>query len=251
MPPRGRPRGSRNRRRAVGNQPASMRLNRRRTGRYYKKGILNITRKTNVCYLANTVAVGIPIAIAGAGMSTEWLNLGTAIATNGQNYDIPFTMTFRLSDVVNYAEIANLCDDFKINNVKITIYYNSNVAGVDTPASMPSLFYISDDDSAEVQTVSQLRQRMGLRLKQFTANKPRCLMKLVPKVAPIIYDGVTTVGYAIPMRPTWLNTSYPSVPHYSVKGYLSNVYCPSITDKTQSTLFTFDITYDITGKDFD
>jgi len=76
-------------------------------------------------------------------------------------------------------------------------------------------------------------------------------MKLRPKVAALVYGDTTTSGYAIPMRPTWLNTSYPTVPHYSLKGYLSNVYCPSITDKTQSTLFTYDITYNVTGKDFD
>jgi len=226
-------------------------FNKHRRARLYKNGILNIVRKTNTCYLANTVTAGIPIAVPGAGMNANWLQLGTAVATNGSNYDIPFSMEFRLSDIVGYADITNLCDDYKINNVKVTIYYNSNVAGVDSPASIPSIFYVNDNDSSEVTTVSTFRQRMGIRYKQFTANKPRISMKVAPKVAPIIYDGLTTNGYSIPLTTTWLNTAFPTVPHYSLRGYFSNVYCPSILDKTQSTLFTFDITYSVTGKDFD
>lgn len=224
---------------------------RRRRARLYKNGILNIQRKTNACYIVNSSTQGAPVASAGYGMNPGWLSLGTPIQTNGNNYDVPFSMEFRLSDIVGFADIVNLCDDYKINSVKVTVYYNSNVATVDSPASIPSIFYITDTDSSEVPTVSAFRQRMGSRFKQFTANKPRISMKLSPRVAPLIYSSEGVEGYSIPVTPTWMNTAFPSVPHYSLKGYFSNLYCPSNLDKSQSTLLTFDITYNVTGKDFE
>jgi hypothetical protein len=224
---------------------------RRRRARLYRNGILSISRKTNACYLLPSPVQGVPNVVAGYGMNPGWFQIGTPNNVNGANYDIPFSMEFRLSDIVGFADIVNLCDDYKINNVKVTIYYNSNVAGVDTPASIPSIFYITDTDSSEVPTISAFRQRMGSRFKQFTANKPRISMKLSPRVAPLIYSSEGVEGYSIPVTPTWMNTAYPSVPHYSLKGYLSNVYLPSTDDKTQVSLFTFDITYNVTGKDFE
>lgn len=226
-------------------------IRRRRRAALYRNGLLNIVRKTNAAYLLTTNTAGVPQAVAGAGMNPNWLQLGTPGNLNGQNYDIPFSMEFRLSDIVGYADIVNLCDDYKINWVKVTIYYNSNVASVDSPASIPSIFYIADTDSSEVPTVSAFRQRMGSRFKQFTANKPRISMKLSPRVAPLIYSSEGVEGYSIPVSPTWMNTAYPSVPHYSLKGYLTNVYLPSTLDKAQVTLFTYDITYGVTGKDFE
>jgi len=225
-------------------------LRRRRRLRQFKNGILSIRRKTAPCYLVPTAIAGIPQTINGTGMNSAWLTLGTPVGLNGTNYDIPFTMEFRLSDITGYTDITNLCDQYKINSVKVNIYYNSTTADVNGPASMPSIFYISDHDDSGVVSRDQIRQRMGLKYKQFTSNKPRVSMGVRPRVAPIIYDGATS-AYSIPIRATWLNTAYSDAPHYSIRGYFSNVYLPSNVDKAQVSLFTFDITYSVTGKDFD
>jgi len=218
-------------------------------GRRAKQGFLTIKRKTAPCYLAPSPIAGSPLSINGTGVNINWLQLGTPVLVNGDNYNVPFTMEFRLSDITGYSDIINLCDQYKINSVYVNVYHNSNVADVNSPASMPSIFYIADHDDSGLDTVNNLRQRMGLRYKQFTSNKPRISMSVRPRVAPIVYDGVSD-AYAIPTRPTWINSAYSSAPHYSLRGYFSNVYLPANTGQ-QVTLFTFDITYSVVAKDFD
>jgi len=226
------------------------RTNRFKALRYVSKGFLNLKRKTNTCYVVPTAIAGVPQAIAGSGVSGSWLTLGTPVAISGSNYDVPFAMEFTMSDIIAYTDITNLADQYKINSVYINIVYNSNVADVNSPASMPGIYYIQDHDDSGVNTVSQTRQRMGLKYKSWGSNRTHVSVGVRPKVAPLIYNGATS-GYSVPLTTTWLNCLTPSVPHYGIRGYFTNMYIPSNVDKLNVNLFSFDITYSISAKDFE
>ena len=241
------PKTKRSTRRKLAKNPTIKRRRRQRLS----KGFLTLRRKTAPCYVTNSATAGSPTAVAGSGVNANWLQLGTPVAVNGLNYDVPFSMQFTMSDIIAYTDVTNLCDQYRINNVQVSINYNSNSADVNGPSSMPGIYYITDDDDAGVTTVNAVRQRMGLKYKSWGSNRTHVSMGVRPKVAPLLYGPGGTTGYAIPLRATWINTLSDSVPHYGIRGYFTNVYLPSSTSKDQSVLFTFDITYSVSGKDFD
>lgn len=221
----------------------------RKAGRVLGKGGFLLTRKTNRCNVFSTTVPGVIGSAAGTGMSSAWITLGTPELINGLNYDVPFSMEFTMSDIIGYTDVTGIADQYKVNWVKVSMNYNSNSADVNGPASMPGVYYIQDSDDAGVTTVSQVRSRMGLKYKSWGSNRTHLSFVVKPKVAPLIYNGTGTSGYAIPLRTTWLNTLTPSVPHYGVRGYFTNLYLPGV--KEQAVLINFDITYSISAKDLE
>jgi len=183
------------------------------------------------------------------GVAPDALQVGTAENVYGDVYNLPFTMTFRLSDLIASSDITQLADQYKLNWVKVSINYNSNNADSNSPASIPGMYWIEDQDDATVQNVSSLRQKMGLRYTFWGSNRTHLAAVVQPKPVALLYQDSGT-GYQIPLRRTWINSASPSVPHFGIKGYFSNLYLPSNVGKTAFTAMTFDVTYSISAKDF-
>jgi len=216
--------------------------------RYTNKGFLNITRKTPPNGFLNDISAG-QVSLSAVGMAPDWIQFGTSENIYGNVYNLPFSMTFRLSDLVASSDITNIADQFRINWVKVNMIFNSNVSDTNQAGAIPGVFYIVDNDDAAVQNVAGLRQKMGLRYKSWSSSKMSVSCKLQPKPAAILYKDVGT-GYQIPMKRTWINSGSADTPHYCLKGYFTNLYLPSNTDKLNFTSMVFDITYGVSAKDF-
>ena len=222
----------------------------RRGPRVLGSGGFTIRRKVPDIWLANSNTLGVPVQGGGGGASA--LVVGTPVVNPifGGVYSLPFTFTFTLDNLVGYTDITNICDKYKITNVVIKAMYNatavqgSNVSA-QYPSFMPAIKFITDHDDANAPTVSELNQKMGLKSKTL-ANGRMVKMRVSPRAAVALYQPTTT-PYAVPSKALYVNSSYPLVPHYGIKGYLENFVLQSNTLAT--SCITFELEYTVHCKD--
>lgn len=204
-------------------------------------GYFKITRRCSTILLANNGNTTLT-AYDGTG---SLFNLGAAVAELGTNaFAYPFSMSFRLDQLLNYSDLTSIADYYRIKNVTVLVTCNATNNPVDGVASMPLCYWDEDYDDDVLPTVGQVRERMGTKQFQFGNGKTHN-MTLSPKVSPIVQNAGTANAYSVPVRATWINSASPKVPHYGIKGYLSNVYCVN----QQQISFKFDVVFDVECKD--
>lgn len=165
--------------------------------------------------------------------------LGTpeAVDTTRGLYNVPFAITFSLDGMSNYTDIANICDRYKLAKCSVKVWSpatNSTQYGYVYPQvgavqqnpatlstqSIPKVWWAEDYDDAVPMTVAQLKAKTGLKCGTISQGKV-CNMSVVPVPAPQL---ATPTGggssYAVPSRPMFINTAFPTVNHYGIKGYL-------------------------------
>lgn len=177
----------------------------------------------------NSITFGTPVAVPGIALNT---------------YDVPFTIRFRLDELTQYGELTQLFDRYKITSCMVKCHYLNFPA--DSRIVLPYIDYIQDYDDANVLTISQMREKMGVRTKAFTTSKPVITMGVKPRVASEVFNNGITTAYSVPRGGTWINSQYPSVEHYAIKGILRNVYLPATSG---ASLISWDISYGVALKD--
>lgn len=210
-----------------------------------KKGLLTLYRKLPEMFLQNGVAVG---TITTNDPTGSCLSVGTPILeANNVTYSIPFSMNFRLNQIINHTDVTNLCDAYKIKYVSIKLQYVKNNTNVGSPGPTPSVMWIQDHDDATIPTsVNAVREKMGVRTKRFGMNQ-EFKIGIQPRVADAIFGTGPLAAYSV-AKPMWINSTYDNVQHYAIKGVITNVWLASAT--TTLTQFNFDVTTLLQGKDF-
>lgn len=231
-------------------------LRRRRAGgrrRFARKrrfggtGYLKLVRKTALIQTySNSAVAGTVVKVDPTGTC---LNLGTPVAITGTTncYDIPFSMSFRLDQLMNSTDVTNLADQYKIDSVKVKLHVNgiSNIYLNNAGSTQPWVEYIQDYDDAAVPSLSLMREKMGVKTKYFSGNKFAVTMGVRPRIADAVFNNGITTAYAVNKRSQFLNSTYPSVEHYGLKGVLHNVQLSGNTNV--SSLFDWDVTQYITA----
>lgn len=204
------------------------------------------------------VVRSIPIVVAKKGTTA-----GTILTTNSgvlalgtpvlspvavtNMYDVPFSLFFKLIEVQDYTDITQFCDRYKMIFASI-IAHNSNSYGGYGGGVSPYIQYIHDSDDVVVPSIAQFDQKMGSKTVGFDQ---RGMAKLRTKlrVNGAVYDQSETnslIGAAIPSRSLWLNSLYPSVPHFGIKGIIRNMYLDGTNSASQ---VAFQIKVTILGAD--
>lgn len=221
---------------------------RRRLGRSDRGGSVYLMRKTAIINIAGTPGV------AGGWNINDptgnFLQLGTPTYIPGtQNcYDTPFSMKFNLNQLMNATDITNLCDRYRIVKAKVRVHCNFNQGGSSTSVTTtPWIEHYVDHDDANVPTLANVRERMNVKTKFFTTSKPMATLVCRPKFADTIFQSGITSAYGIGNRREYINSSYPSVEHYGLKGILHN--CPLQGAGSGGTLFDFDVTLHVVARD--
>lgn len=219
-------------------------------GRLYKRGrktgSLYLTRKLLEMAISNNGTTG---GVTLVDPSATCLQVGATALSVGssQGYDVPFSLRFRLDQIINSGEIQALCDKYKILGAYCRIYYNKSGSAAGATAGMPYVEYINDHDDANVPSVLTLREKMGVKLKTFSNASSYIGIKCIPKPTREIYATGIATAYELPSKPIWIDMANPSVEHYAIKGVLHNVYLPNTNALTE--VFKFDVTLKIAGKD--
>ena len=213
-----------------------------------------LTRRVPTCYIANSSVFG-AVQIANPSGGTAMIQTG-GIITNpffGNNYTVPFSLQFTLDQLAQYTDITGFCDRYKITNVTVKFQYNTDsvqgfpTATQGTPNIVPSLCWIVDSDDFALQTPTELNAKMGLKRKALN-NGAFHSIKLRPKVAPAIFQSGIATAYSVPSKSVYLNSAYPSVPHYGVKGYIDNFYLGG--SGGAASCITVDVTMTVALRDF-
>lgn len=210
-----------------------------------KKGFLKLTRKTYDVAMASGGPAG-QMSAFDTTPGTSCLQIGTPVLSNGAsttpNYDVPFSLKFRLSQIINHGDVTTLCDQYKIAATYIRVIYNKSESSPAFSGYMPYIEYITDFDDAVPPTVNQMREKMGVKTKTLGSNKMVKIF-LTPKIK-MPADGAIAVQ---PVYSKWLNTAFDDVDHYAVKGVIKGVYLPG-TNPGQERI-TFDIVHKVLCKD--
>lgn len=225
---------------------SSARVNRYKSMRYNrtKDGYLKVVRKTGEIFIQNSAIAGV-LQINDTTGSCLVLNTTSPVSTGFANtYDIPFAMKFCLSQIINSTDITNLCDRYMLKKTVVRIYFNSNMNAVQSAYTLPQITYHTDDDDAVIPTPTNVREKMGAKIKYFGV-KNMVQITLYPRTAPEIFNTGTSTAYAVGKR-QFINSTYPNVEHYGLKGVLQNV---NLTTAPFQVGFKFDVEHTIIGRD--
>lgn len=139
-------------------------------------------------------------------------------------------ISFQLSDLPAYGEFQSLYDQYKINCIVLSwklmnapeaqqMAYNSS--------NYPEVLYAYDYDSVVPATsLNQIRERGNCKQKIL---RPNSYMKMVirPKITAPIYNGnAPNFAYAV-HKPSWIDCSNPSVPHFGIQFGIDNFQNPN------------------------
>jgi hypothetical protein len=158
--------------------------------------------------------------------------------------------------VPSASEFQALFDYYKINAVKMQMFYSKNTAdiGVSVTTGMPLLLICNDfDDVGESMTLATMSQRVGCRHVQFDANNTNGVRHYIkPKPTGVVVqtdptNGTQTAANAgIPMGSTWLDTAQSNILHSGIKIYYDNQGLTTSV-KLGTVTFVFDVEYVFKG----
>lgn len=207
-------------------------------------GHFRINRRLPEMFIVNTSVANTPQVIDTTG---SCLQLGSPVANQWGTYDLPFSLQFMLSQVLNNSDIVTIADKYKIKAAYVRIFFNSGVTSVGSTYSMPQVYHIIDKDDSTPVPPAQIREKMGVKYKTFKNESSYIGIKCYPVPAMTVYNTALSSGYSIPNKSVWLDCNNSSVPHYGVKGVLTNVNLP--TTSTAQVGFKFDISLELEAKD--
>lgn len=189
------------------------------------QGYMNINRKIDALAILTGGQVGTVTTVDPTGTC---LTLGVPTATPGAltgTYDVPFSLKFRLDQLSGNSELTALFDSYKINGVKVKMAQFYNTSSV-TSVGLPWLEHFNDHDNSIPEVVAQVRQRMGVKSKYYSATKQVVSMYCKPKPSQALYSNISqgiVPGASYKVNP-WLDCSFPTIEHYSIKGIIHNMW---------------------------
>jgi len=227
-------------------RPRLRRARLRRVPRGLSTGGFTISRRIPTCYITNSNEVGIPIAVQPpAGVNLLQVGAPVVNPVFGGVYTVPFALQFTLDQLAGYTDISQIADKYKIVKANVRVMYNatavqgSNVAA-QYPSFAPSVTWVPDHDDFAVPTPIQLQQRMGLRTKALTRGYAN--INVSPRCASVAFNAGIVPAYSVPSKPQWVNSTYTSVPHYGLKGYIENMSLQANSGATSAVTFIVTLT---------
>lgn len=197
---------------------------------------MTVRRLAAVLYITNSSVAGVP-QITGTNTNTL-LSLGVPAASVGPGYNIPFAMQFSLNQLINYAELADVFDQYRILGVKVFVSWQHNVSTGSGTSTIPSLQWYPDfDDATAPSSANAVRERMGVITKRWSADRVTQVMSVRPR--PIFTSGTALVPYG-----TWFDCqTNPNTVHYGLKGIINNTSLEALGSNPFSTTFRFDVQF--------
>jgi len=132
--------------------------------------------------------------------------------------DQGFGISFALSDLPAYQDFTQLFDQYRIDWVD---YCFELVTPISNVVQIPCIYFAEDHDDTTVPSYNDMLQKEQCQLLMFNANKLQIKRRVVPNVTNTVYYNGIASGYTR-MGPTWVDSGYPSVPHYGVKYFVQN-----------------------------
>lgn len=204
------------------------------------QGYLRVLRRVGRVGIENTG--GGTVAVVGTNTNTL-INLGTpVIAPVGGGYIVPFALQFSLGQVIDSTELTALFDQYRIRAVDVRVRYLSNTSTVSGTSFLPAILWGPEYDD-NLPSVG-IRPRADTIMHSFASDSVEARLCIRPRPAPVVLDAPLP-GYMVPDRPQWIDSAYPNVAHYGIKGEIQNMVLPA---DAESSTFSFEVIFDIECK---
>lgn len=174
---------------------------------------------------------------------------GTLVITDGagtgQNVG---AWSFQLNQVVNYTELTNLFDNYKINCVVIKFWWHQQPSTVENNlVATPIMHWAVDTNDVTLPTLAALKQYSTYRVHQF--KDAGCYtIKIYPKAQGVMYRTAIAVAYG--PKKMWIASTYSDVPHYGFKFFIDGSQTASGGTGNQDIGgLTYELTYYVAVKD--
>jgi len=153
-------------------------------------------------------------------------NQENKIYTYVQNTAVTYTLTqratletsigfqFVFTDLDNYTNFAGLYDQYRIDEIEMTIRPAFNAQQPVVGFKMPLLYTVIDyDDAGASLTTAQAKEyaNVGISLYETT------YVRFRPHIATAAYSGASLFTSFANMESTWIDVVSTGVPHYGVK----------------------------------
>lgn len=204
-----------------------------------RRGFMLVNRLGPDVFISNSAVGGVP-GIYGTNTDSN-LQLGTVSSTPGWGYYIPFSMQFTMNQIQNFSEFGNLFDQYKLNKVVVKITYQHNVSTAGGSSGLPELQWRVDYDDATPIGPGAFKELMGSTRRSFTSSRNALYMTVYKPRAMLGVNDTTGLAIGKPVN-TYIDIAQPDVPHYGIKGVLSNVLLPADAVNTL-TSFKFETRY--------
>lgn len=192
-----------------------------------RTGAFTIFRKLPDMAIKSTNVQGNPNAVDSTGTCIQLGGTNLSVGSSS-GWSIPFSLKFRLDQLINSTDITGIADKYKIIGAYVRLFYNKSNAQAGATAGMPYVEYITDHDDVTPPTVNALREKMGVKLSTFKNASSFIGMKVRPLPAREVFNNGITTGYEVPSKAVFINSAYPSVEHYGIKGVIHNMWLPAV-----------------------
>jgi hypothetical protein len=151
--------------------------------------------------------------------------------------------------VPNYTEFTNLFTEWKLNKIRMKMYFSNNNSSVNSPATaLPLINVVFDPTNANATSLDTALQFDNLKTFQLgNAAEAPPILEFHPRPNALAYDGVSS-GY-ITDSSGWVSCQYPDVPHYCVKVIYDGTTAPGTSTLIGSVNFYFELFLSMKGTD--
>jgi len=196
-----------------------------------------------------SIALSQSLGFNGVGNNVNWgFSLGRIIGfVNG---------AFQYSIAVpSSSEFQALFDYYKINAVKIQMFFSKTVSAIEAAnVGLPILMIANDfDDIGESMTLSTMNERVGVRHCQFDANNVNGITHYIkPKPTSVIVATDVTTGTlaasnsGVTFGTQWIDAAQSNIVHNGVKVFYNNQGVTGASVLGNVT-FVFDVEYVFKG----
>lgn len=192
--------------------------------------------------------------------NTVWDSGGWG-SSPGFGPDLEFTFSLKQLNVLlggvstlsvampSYTELQSLFAEWRLNQVKMRMFFSNNNSSINSPAtSLPIFNIVFDPTNSSACPLTQALQYDNLKTLQL-GNAAQAPPEMVfrPRPSLLAYDGVTS-GYMTD-KSGWISTQYPDVPHYCVKVVYDSTTAPGTSTLIGSVNFYFEFDFSMKGID--
>jgi len=196
-----------------------------------------------------SIALSQSLGFNGVGNNVNWgFSLGRIIGfVNG-------AFTYSVS-VPSSSEFQALFDYYKINAVKVQMFFSKTVSAIEAAnVGLPILMIANDfDDIAESMTLNTMNERVGVRHCQFDANNTNGITHYIkPKPTSVIVATDVTTGVlaasnsGVVFGTQWIDCAQSNIVHNGVKVFYNNQGVTGAAVLGNVT-FVFDVEYVFKG----
>lgn len=136
-----------------------------------------------------------------------------------------FGTGFTLSSVPNSASYTGLFDQYRLTKIQVKFIQSFvNVVAAPNSVGQPVMYIVSDmDDATPPTSISQIIEREGARILNFSGAKSVHTHTLTPYVASADLDSSLVLRSSSVRKSPWLNCSYNNISHFGLKYAFDNL----------------------------